>query len=71
MKYSLYFINAEGKERLLGKYGSKQEWGKRLSEFLAQHNYKSYYYRYNTLSHNEMTIDVGSHSEFFKVVIND
>ena len=62
----LYFKNSQGKERLIAECDSAKDVGREIQKFLDEHKYKSYYSRIWG-NENGATIDVGSHSEFFKV----
>lgn len=62
----LYFENSQGKERLIAECKTAKDVGKEIQKFLDDHNYKSYYSRIWG-DKDGVTIDVGSHSEFFKV----
>ena len=62
----LYFKNSRGEERLIAECETVQgvyEW---IHAFLDEHNFKSYYMR-SWGNDDGITIDVGSHSEFFNI----
>lgn len=71
----LYFQNSKGEERLLAEVDSYNIASKKINEFLAEHNYESYYCRIfqevdTPLKQEDKTkvryvFDVGSHTEFF------
>lgn len=67
---NLYFENAYGDERLLGTYDSFLDACGAINEFLDEHNYKCYYMR-NWVENGRITVDVGSHSEFFHIARAD
>ena len=62
----LYFQNIKGEEKLLGSYETVHDVDKAISDFLKEHNYKSYYSRYWN-SGDRVKIDFGSHTQFFLV----
>ena len=62
----LYFENSQGKERLIAECETVQEAHKEIDKFLDEHNFKSYYTR-SWGNDDGVTIDVGSHSEFFNI----
>ena len=62
----LYFRNSIGIERLMAKCKTVQGVHKKINEFLDEHNFKCYYMR-SWNSDDGVMIDVGSHSEFFKI----
>lgn len=68
MKYKLYFINSEKIETLIGEYNCPNDYMYAIDSFLKAYNYKSYYKRFMLDSETKTIIDVGSHTEFFKVV---
>ena len=63
----LYFENAFGARREIGNPTNETEVFAIISQFLKEHNYKSYYIRYwiNPNNSKEKIYDVGSHAEFF------
>lgn len=62
----LYFKNSQGKERLIAECETLDEIHEEISNFLDKHNFKCYYTR-SWGDEEGVTIDVGSHSEFFKI----
>ena len=60
----LYFENMYGEKRLLKESGNAQELKMVVRQFLDDHKFKSYYWRYNW-DNKQIVLDVGSHSEFF------
>lgn len=66
----LYFQNSRGDRRKIGNPNSMDEVSDIISDFLKNHNYKSYYTRTWKNDNGEICYDVGSHSEFFILVDN-
>ena len=62
----LYFENGYGEIRELATVNTMEEANKHIKDFLDAHNYKSYYSRM-WVAGEYITIDVGSHTEFFKI----
>ena len=62
----LYFKNSQGEERLIAECETLDEIHEEISNFLDEHNFKCYYTR-SWGGEEGVTIDVGSHSEFFKI----
>lgn len=62
----LYFKNSQGKERLIVECETLEEIHEAISNFLDEHNFKCYYTR-SWGDEEGVTIDVGSHSEFFRI----
>lgn len=63
---TIFFKNSNGDRRTIGEALSFSDATKIVSDFLKEHNYKSYYQRYWYLEDTrELMIDVGSHTEFF------
>lgn len=62
----LFFQNKYGKERLIAKPKTVKECYEEIDKFLDEHNFTSYYTRINC-GENCIWLDVGSHTEFFKV----
>ena len=66
------FENKFGMEREIGEGNTKREVYKVVADFLKSYNYKSYYTR-SWIKNTErddlfyVMLDVGSHSEFFKI----
>ncbi len=66
MSIKLYFKDKQGEERFIAECATVQDCHKQISEFMDKHSYKNYYFR--SFGHNDdITIDVGSYSEFFKI----
>jgi hypothetical protein len=66
----LYFENSYGQERVIAEVENENEAFKEIHKFCDEHNYKSYYTR--TWEKNGIRyFDVGSHSEFFKLDLNN
>lgn len=62
------FKDKYGNERSIGSCDSKKSAFKLIDDFLASHNYKSYYYRTSyDVDNNRLVVDVGSWSEFFYI----
>ena len=65
---TLYFENSFGKRHRISQVNYMQEIDNIISDFLEDHNYKSYYTRiWYEEDKKELWFDVGSHSEFFVV----
>lgn len=64
----LCFQNSNGDKRKIGNPNSIDEVSDIISDFLKNHNYKSYYTRTWKNENGEICYDVGSHSEFFILV---
>lgn len=62
----LYFENSQVEERLIAECETVKAVNEEIKRFLEEHNYKSYYSR-SWGDEESVTIDVGSHSEFFKI----
>lgn len=60
----LYFINRQGKERLIAECKTVQDVHKEIDKFLDEHNFKCYYTR-SWGDEKGVMIDLGSHLEFF------
>lgn len=76
----LYFRNSQGKERLITECETIQEVTAAINQFLADHNYKSYYTRiwyepegtktpYYIRTEGRFVYDVGSWSEFMELEV--
>lgn len=68
---NLYFIRSNGEERLVRENINPDMAIGYINEYVAQlnPNYKIYYIRsWGDLDKNGITYDVGSHTEFFKLV---
>lgn len=66
MEKKLKVIFDNGEDRLIGTADNQEEAYKIINDFLDQHNYKSYYWRISPYE-DYTWIDVGSHTEFFKI----
>lgn len=64
------FENSRGERREIGTAENGKECWKIISDFLDDHNFKSYYQRISE-DNGSLWIDVGSHTEFFWVVDDD
>lgn len=62
----LYFENCYGEMRELATVTTIKEANAHIKDFLDAHNYKSYYSRM-WIKNGYVVIDVGSHTEFFKI----
>ena len=67
----VYFKNSKGKERIIGKASCKrgktrEKSTKIINDFLESKNYKAPYWRIAQHGNN-IHIDVGSWSEFFRI----
>lgn len=78
----LYFRNSIGKRRIIAKCASIEEVTREINSFLNEHNFKSYYTRiwyekpgkttpYEIVNKGRFIYDVGSHSEFFELEIEN
>ena len=65
--YNILFENSEGKKRIIGTAGSESGAFKLINNFLAEHNYKSYYKRTWKTDDKTMVMDVGSWAERFYI----
>lgn len=62
------FENSNGERREIGTSDTTQGCFQIISDFLTEHNFKSYYTRVSkTENEGELWIDVGSHTEFFYI----
>ena len=66
----LYFECSNGERILLGDNVNNKQACKLIHQFLKEHHYKSYYTRMWQKG-NEIWHDVGSHTEFFIVVLKE
>ena len=66
----LEFENTFGERRVLGHYNTEQEANKAISDFLKEHNFKSYYWNCS-IDSEVLRIDVGSHTEFFYLYLEE
>lgn len=64
---SVYFSNSSGTLRQIGDAAQWQGCMEIIMDFLADHNYHSYYQRLYSTEENHITIDVGSYIEHFEV----
>ena len=62
---TVYFENSRGEKRTIGIADKKETAWKIIFDFLAEHEYKTYYQRVNKFNDDIEKIDVGSHTEFF------
>ena len=60
----LYFQNSGGEERLIAEPKTKEDASNHITQFLEEHNYKSYY-TMGSIYEDKIVFDVGSWSEFF------
>ena len=68
----LYFRNSRNQERLIAECEAIQEVTAAINQFLAEHNYKSYYTRiWHDPDQNRFIYDVGSWSEFFELEVTN
>lgn len=78
----LYFRNSRNQERLIAECETIQEVDTVIKQFLAEHNYKSYYIRiwyepegtktpYGIKEESRFIYDVGSWSEFFELEVTN
>jgi hypothetical protein len=68
---NVYFLDSRNERRIIGLAEDRQSAMRIIMNFLAEHNYKSYYTRSWTEENGEEWIDVGSHTEFFILKRND
>lgn len=62
----LYFQNSNGKERLVAEVNTQDEALSEIKGFCYERGFKIPYYRiWGDIDKDGMTIDVGSHVEFF------
>ena len=64
---NILFENSEGKKRIIGTAESESGAFKLINNFLAEHNYKSYYKRTWKTDDKTTCVDVGSWSERFYI----
>lgn len=62
----VYFKNSDGIEREIGDVKSYDEGKELIHSFLDERNYRLYYWREWT-TENGTHVDVGSHTEFFRI----
>ena len=65
------FQNSSGDEREIGRASDEKIAYQIINEFLADHNYKSYYMRSWITEDQVKIVDVGSWSEFFHIYLED
>lgn len=71
VKYIVEFDNGHS-IRVIGEVDTYQETSYIIRKFLEEHNYKSHYWRYwVTEDRKKITVDVGSHTEFFFISRDD
>ena len=63
----LYFLASDGEERFLATVENDIVASDKISEFLGERNWKSPYWRWMGTRGKSMMVDVGSHTEFFKL----
>lgn len=63
----LYFENSRGEERVIAEPNTVRECNQEIKKFLDEHNFTSYYSRCWKTPDGRIKVDVGSHTEFFKV----
>ena len=64
---NVMFENSKGQKRTIGTAGTESGAFKLINNFLADHNYKSYYQRTWNKDDKTTVVDVGSHTEFFYI----
>lgn len=62
----LYFKNSRDEERLIAECETVQDAHKEINKFLDERNFKCYYKR-SWGNEEGVTIDYGSHTDFFKI----
>lgn len=65
--YNVIFENSKGQLRVIGTADTQEIAFKVIDDFLADHNYKSYYKRTWNTDNKTTIVDVGSHTEFFYI----
>ena len=74
-KYIVEFQNSNRDIRKIGEADTSKKCNQIIRQFLEDHNYKSYYWRYfpagGIIGANKIQIDVGSWSEFFFISHED
>ena len=63
--FAVIFKNSKGEERTIGMARTKDAAFKVIDDFLADHNYKSYYKRTWNTDDKTTIVDVGSWTERF------
>lgn len=66
----LTFKNSQGVEREIGQPNNQDGVVEIINQFLEERNYKSYYYRINQ-EDGKLVYDVGSHTEFFVLYLEE
>lgn len=66
----LYFENSLGKERVIAEVENEDEAFKEINKFCEERNFKIYYIR-TWMVNSRKKFDVGSHTEFFYLDINE
>ena len=64
---NVIFENSKGKKRIIGTAEDQKAAFKVINDFLAEHNYKSYYKRTWKIDDKTMAVDVGSWTERFYI----
>lgn len=67
----LYFQNSNNEEIEIGRGKTLKEINKISNQFLKDHNFKSYYTRVTFENKNRVSLDFGSHIEFFIITNED
>ena len=65
--YNILFENSKGRQRIIGTAESEKIVFKVINNFLADHNYKSYYKRTWKTDDKTTAVDVGSWTERFYI----
>lgn len=63
--YNILFENSRKQKRIIGTADTQETAFKVIDDFLADHNYKSYYKRTWNIDDKTTCVDVGSWSERF------
>ena len=63
--FKIIFENSKGKKKTIGKADNRDAAFKIIDDFLADHNYKSYYKRTWNIDDKTTYVDVGSWTEKF------
>ena len=66
----LYFQNSLGQERVIADVATTKEAYKEINKFCEERNFKIYYVR-TWMENGRQKYDVGSHTEFFYLDINE
>ena len=64
---NVMFENSKGQKRIIGTVENEESAFKVISDFLDDHNYKSYYQSTWKKDNKTTVVDVGSHTEFFYI----